>query len=139
MPISKKLNDEIKGNGISEDLSLKVRERVANFLGIGLSRVYVTGNKKLTLRIWTKDTTSEELDNIRSKRNEIKAIVQTFGVEKVALSEKDPKNAAYAEAIRVRMRSSEYKKRNAGKVKSRHGLRSSNELKKILFLKLYQT
>lgn len=97
--------------------SVDLRNQAADLLGIPISTVFITGTKRMELRIWTEGMSPQEIDRLKSYRLEVKRLAAGFGVARTSLSELHPHEAQTVEDERRRGRGKARKARKESKEK----------------------
>ncbi len=97
--------------------SVDLRNQVADLLQIPVSTVFITGTKRMELRIWTESMAPQEVERLKTFHLRVKTLAQGFGVKRTSLSELHPRDAQALEDERRRGRGKARKERKESKEK----------------------
>ncbi len=88
--------------------SVDLRNRVSDLLGVPLSTVFITGTKRMELRIWTENMDESEVLRLRNMKDEVKKLAAMFNVARTSLSNLHPRDAQKLEDERRQARDSNH-------------------------------
>ena len=97
--------------------SVDLRNQAADLLGVPIATVFITGSKRMELRIWTEGMDEGEVLRLRHMQTEVKALAAKFGVARTSLSNFHPRDAQKLEDERRQGRGKARKARQAAKEK----------------------
>ncbi len=97
--------------------SIDLRNQVADLLQIPVSTVFITGTKRMELRIWTEGMSPQEIARLRAFHMRVKTLALGFGVKRTSLSALHPREAQSVEDERRRGRGKARKERKESKEK----------------------